>query len=235
MKFILGIKKDMTQIFNEENGTMVPVTTVEAGPCFVSQIKKHDSDTHAAVQIAFGKRRKVNKPNAGHVKDIGADKYLREFRVEDDAAAEKFVTGDTITCSQFKVGDSVSVVGTSKGKGFQGVVKRHGFAGSPKSHGHKDQHRMPGSIGATDPGRVFKGMRMAGHMGDDRVTVKNLEVVKVDPDTNTLFIKGAVPGYRGGLVLITAIGEMTKVESKKGGQTTEASEKIGSTEEESKK
>jgi large subunit ribosomal protein L3 len=209
MKFILGTKQDMTQLFDESLGVMVPVTKVTAGPCFVSQVKKQETDGVSAVQIALGTKKKPGKALTGHTKNIKANKYIKEFRVENDEKANAFNVGDVITAKQFEEGDEVRATGTSKGKGYAGVVKRHGFHGSPASHGHKDQLRMSGSIGATDPGHVFKGTRMSGHMGDERVTALGLHIVKVDKDTNTLFIKGAVPGARGGLILVTGDGDMT--------------------------
>lgn len=202
MKFILGKKLGMTQVFRED-GTVVPVTRVQAGPCVVTQVKTTAKDGVHAVQIGFGEQKqyRLNRAQQGHLKDLMTVRYMRDFRTSEEANVSR---GDTFGVSSFAQGDKVQVVGTSKGKGFQGVVKRHGFHGSPASHGHKDQLRMPGSIGATDPARVFKGTRMAGHMGDDRVTVKNLEVIEIHPETNELFIKGAVPGARGGLLLISS-------------------------------
>lgn len=192
----------MTQVFRED-GTVVPVTRVQAGPCVVTQVKTAEKDGASAVQIGYGEQKlfRLNKARQGHLKNLAPMRFLRDFRVAEDHGLQR---GDTFDVRVFASGDKVQVVGTSKGRGFQGVVKRHGFAGSPASHGHKDQLRMPGSIGATDPARVFKGTRMAGHMGDAQVTVKNLEVVDVKPEENELLIKGAVPGARGGLVLISS-------------------------------
>jgi len=201
MKFILGTKQGMTQVFRED-GAVVPVTCVQAGPCVVTQVKDK------AIQIGFGAQKKfrVNKAKQGHLKDIKLHednnltvRCLRDFSGKE----ESMKRGDVFTVEVFTPGDKVQVTGNSKGRGFQGVVKRHGFHGSPASHGHKDQLRMPGSIGATDAARVFKGKRMPGHMGDAQVTVKNLEIVEVHPDDNELLIKGAVPGARGGLLLIS--------------------------------
>ena len=164
------------------------------------------------MQIGFDKKRVINKPLAGHLKDLSNFRYLREFRVDDDAG---FVRGKVFDVTSFQAGDNLKVTAVSKGKGFQGVVKRHGFHGSPASHGHKDQLRMPGSIGATEPARVFKGTRMGGHMGVDTIAVKNLELIEVDAEKGLLYIKGAVPGHRNSLVNIVADGELTFVEPKK--------------------
>jgi len=214
MKFILGTKQAMTQIFRED-GTVVPVTRVQAGPCVVTQVKGSAANGVSAVQIGFGEQKdfRLNKAKRGHLKGLPALRHLRDFRSPEDHGLE---VGDSFTVSIFESGEKVQVVGTSKGKGFQGVVKRHGFAGSPKTHGHKDQLRMPGSIGATDAARVFKGTRMAGHMGDARVTIKNLEIVQIDEENNTLFIKGAVPGAKGSILLIsTENGKIEPVREEK--------------------
>lgn len=208
-KFILGKKIEMTQKFLE-NGHVVPVTAVKAGPCTITQVKG-EKEGYTAVQVGFGSKRVINKPLAGHLKDLGNFRYVREFRLADTANFEK---GKVFDVTSFEAGDNLKVTATSKGKGFQGVVKRHGFHGSPASHGHKDQLRMPGSIGATDAARVFKGTRMGGHMGVDTVTVTNLELVEVDVDNGILYIKGAVPGHRNSLVAIVADGEMKFVEPK---------------------
>ena len=211
MKFILGKKIGMTQVF-QNDGTVVPVTRVEAGPCQVVQVKDGKKDNAVALQIGFGAARsyKVKEPQAGHTKGLEPVSFLRDFGMEDVSTVER---GDIITVQTFAPGDIVNVIGTSKGKGFAGVVKRHHFRGGPASHGHKDNLRMPGSIGAGGVQRVFKGMRMAGRMGTDRVTVKNLEVMEIHPETNEIFIKGAIPGGRNGLVMITATGEL-KLEKK---------------------
>lgn len=202
MKFILGTKNGMTQVFRED-GTVVPVTRVQAGPCVVTQIKTIDKDGVNAVQIGMGEQKKfrVNKPQQGHLKDLPMVRVMRDFNTVEDEGLKR---GDKFTVKVFEPGDKVQVIGWSKGKGFQGVVKRHRFGGSPASHGHKDQLRMPGSIGATDASRVFKGTRMAGHMGDAQVTVKNLEIVGVHEKENELLIKGAVPGAKGGLLVISS-------------------------------
>ncbi len=199
MKFILGLKGKMSQIFTED-GKVVPVTVVQAGPVVVTQIRNKEKDGYEAVQVGFlpAKEKNVNKPQRMAYKEVGYFKYLKEFRVN----PETLQTGDKIDVSSFEVGDIVDVSGTSKGKGFQGVVKRWGFAGGPKSHGQKHTLRAPGSIGAQGPQRVFKGKKMAGRMGGDRVTVKNLEIVAIDKENNLLFIKGAVPGKPGTLLEI---------------------------------
>lgn len=197
MKFIIGRKLEMTQVFRDD-GVVVPVTLVKAMPCVVTQVKEEAKDGYTAVQIGCGESRRLNKPEAGHLKGLPMAETLREFR----PAATDLKRGDKIEVSIFVPGDRVDIVGTSKGRGFQGVVKRHGFHGAPASHGHKDQLRMPGSITSRRQGPVAKGKRMAGHMGAERVTVKNLEVVSVDSDKKILGIKGAIPGARGSLVLI---------------------------------
>ncbi len=188
----------MTQIFKEDK--IIPVTLIESGPNFVVQIRTKDKDGYAAVQVGFGakKEKNIKKPQRGHLKNLGNLRWLREFRLDNT----EIKTGDKIDISVFSPGDKVNIVAISKGKGFQGVVKRHGFHGGPKSHGQKDRHRAPGSIGASFPEHVFKGMRMAGRMGSDRVTVKNLEVVEVDSENNIIALKGAVPGRRGTLIMI---------------------------------
>jgi large subunit ribosomal protein L3 len=197
MKFIIGRKLEMTQIFRD-NGTVVPVTLVKADPCVVTQVKEEAKDGYVAVQIGCSEAKGLNKPEAGHLKDLPALSTLREFRTE----SSDLKRGDKIEVASFVPGDRVDIIGTSKGRGFQGVVKRHGFHGSPASHGHKDQLRMPGSIGSRRQGPIAKGKRMAGHMGDARVTVKNLEIISVDVGKNLLAVKGAVPGARGSLLLI---------------------------------
>ena len=189
----------MTQIFSE-SGQVVPVTIVEAGPCYVTQIKTATRDSYDAVQIGFGEGGELNKPEKGHLKDLPPLQHLREIRTD---SVEDYERGQELDVSMFSVGDRVDIVGTSKGKGFAGTVKRHGFRGGPKTHGQSDRLRAPGSIGSgTTPGRVFKGMRMSGHMGARRVTVQNLEVVLVDPERNLLAVKGAVPGAKKGLLLV---------------------------------
>lgn len=200
MKFILGTKQHMTQVFSED-GRVQPVTVVSAGPLVVTQTKTVEKDGYSAVQVGFGEKKmaRANKPEVGHGKGK-AYKSIREF--SSDAPLE---VGSAIDVSVFVPGDVVEVSGISKGKGFQGVVKRHGFAGGPRSHGQKHSEREPGSIGGGLRNRVPKGMRMAGRMGSDRVTVKNLSVVAVDPETNTLYISGAIPGKRGSLIEIRSV------------------------------
>ncbi len=199
MKFILGTKGKMTQIFTED-GKVVPVTVVKAGPATVTQIRSEEKDGYSAVQIGFGTKKEKNiaKAQLGAWKDLGTFRYVREFRID----SHEYQTGDKIDVTIFEVGDIVHVSGTSKGKGNQGVVKRWNFAGGPGSHGQKHSLRAPGSIGSTGPQRVFKGKKMAGRMGGDRVTVKNLEIVAIDPENNLLMIKGAVPGAPGSLLEI---------------------------------
>ncbi len=200
---IIGKKLGMGQVFGD-NGKAEAVTAIEAGPCIVTQVKTTDKEGYNAAQLGFGEAKRLNSPQRGHLKELGQFKYLREFRVADTEAIK---VGDRVDVSLFKEGDLVDVTGVSKGKGFAGVVKRHHFAGGPKTHGQSDRHRAPGSIGATtSPGRVLKGMRMAGHMGNSRVTVRHLEVYKADPERNLLLVKGAVPGARNGLLLIEKLG-----------------------------
>lgn len=201
----------MTQVWKGEE--VISVTRVQAGPCTVVQIKNNEKDGYDSLQIGFGERKEKNikKPQKGHLKNIKTNiRFLREFRDKN----ENIKTGDVIDVSTFELGDNIQVTGVSKGKGFQGVVKRHGFKGHNTTHGTKDQVRMPGSSGATGPAHVFKGQRMPGRMGGDKVTTKNLEIVEVDLESNILLIKGAVPGARNGLVLISGEGEL-KVRSDK--------------------
>lgn len=207
MKFILGKKIEMSQLFNEA-GDVEPVTLVEVGPCLVTYVKTREKDGYEAVQLGFGKKKNLTKPLRGHLKGLGDFRWVREYRISNQQSVisdQENISpkrGDKITVEIFKIGDKVKVTGTSKGRGFQGVVKRHGFHGAPASHGHKDQERMPGSIGSKRIGSVAKGKRMAGHMGAEQVTVKNLEIVKIEPEKNLLYLKGAVPGARGSLVEI---------------------------------
>jgi large subunit ribosomal protein L3 len=202
-KGILGEKLGMTQVF-DENNRIVPVTVVKAGPCVVTQIRTQEKDGYTAVQLAYGQidPRKVTKPVAGHFKaaDVTPRRHLVEVRT--DSVAD-YTVGQELTAGVFEVGSIVDVSGTTKGKGFAGVMKRHGFAGVSSSHGSHRNHRKPGSIGAcATPGRVFKGMRMAGRMGHERQTTQSLVVHKVDTDRGLLLIRGAVPGPKGGLVLV---------------------------------
>jgi large subunit ribosomal protein L3 len=196
---IIGRKIGMTQVF-AENGKVAPVTAIEAGPCFVTQIKRVEKEGYDAVQLGFGEAKRLNSPQKGHLRKVGMLKHLREFEASDIASIE---VGQRVDVGIFKPGDVVDVTGVSKGKGFAGVVKRHHFAGGPKTHGQSDRHRAPGSIGATTtPGRVFKGKRMAGHMGNERVTVRHLKVIEADAERNLLLVRGAVPGARNGLITI---------------------------------
>lgn len=199
--FILGRKLEMSQTFKAD-GNVVPVTLIRVEPNIVTQVRTQEKDGYVAVQIGTGEKAKGHtKPEAGHLKDIAPMRTLREFRVDD---AGEMKRGDALDLNAFQPGMMVDVSGTSKGHGFQGVVKRHHFAGGKATHGQKDQMRMPGSIASQRQGPVSKGQRMAGHMGDVRITVKNLEVISVDAENKTLAVKGAVPGARGGLLLITA-------------------------------
>lgn len=213
MKFILGKKSGMTQIFRPD-GAVVPVTVVKAGPCQITQIKGGKGEEKPAVQVGFGDIRefRLGLPRAGHLKGLRPARFLKDFVIEKIDGLER---GDEITVATFAPGDRVEVIGISKGRGFAGVVKRHHFAGGPASHGHKDNLRAPGSIGAGGVQRVFKGMRMAGRMGGERVTVKNLEIVEIRPEANELLVKGALPGGRNGLVIIQGPGELAV---KKSGQ-----------------
>ncbi len=204
---ILGRKLGMTQVYTEE-GRVVPVTVVEAGPCPVVEIKKPDRDGYSALTLGFGelKQNKVTRPQKGlfDKKGVSPCRVLREFRTTETGEYEE---GQEITVSIFEVGEKIDVIGKSKGKGFAGVMKRHGFGGAPASHGVSKTHRKPGSIGgASYPGKVFKGKTMPGRMGNERVTVKNLSVVAVYPDNNIILIKGAIPGARNSLVQVSKQG-----------------------------
>ncbi|CAN5716203.1 MAG: 50S ribosomal protein L3 [Chloroflexia bacterium] len=197
---LIGRKLGMTQMFDDD-GLARPVTVVEAGPCVVTQIRTEEKDGYQAVQLGFGIARKLKKPQQGHVKASGHQvKTLRELKADDYSGIE---VGQVFKADTFSVGDVVDVTGTSKGRGFQGGMKRHGFSGGPATHGQSDRARAPGSIGSSaTPGRVFKGMKMAGHMGDERVTVQNLKVLRVDAERNLLLIEGSVPGAKNGTLLI---------------------------------
>jgi large subunit ribosomal protein L3 len=216
MKGILGKKVGMTQIFDEK-GEIVPVTVIEAGPCYVTQVKSPDKDGYKAVQLGFGETKEKHlsrgelghlgrvKPNDKHaerraIEGVPAVRFIREFAIKGD---EGLALGQKITADVFVVGDQVDVVGTSKGKGFAGGVKRHHFHGGPRTHGQSDRQRAPGSIApTTSPGKVHKGKRMAGHMGDERVTAQNLRVVIVDAERNLIAVRGPVPGAAGSLVMV---------------------------------
>jgi large subunit ribosomal protein L3 len=201
VKGILGEKLGMTQVFTEE-GRAVPVTVIMAGPCRVVQVKSPETDGYAAVQLAMGQVRRASKPLAGHYGKAGVEPgcHLVELRTDD---ASSYQTGQEIKADLFQPGQRVDVVGVSRGKGFAGPMKRHGFSGLASSHGTERKHRSPGSIGAAStPSRVFKGIKMAGQLGNERVTVLNLEVVESDPERNLLLVKGAVPGPVGGLLMV---------------------------------
>ncbi len=200
---IIGKKLGMSRIFRD-NGEMAAVTAIEAGPCTVTQVKTATKDGYEAIQLAFGEVKKSKSTQRGQSKGKQQFKYRRELRSGEE---QEIQAGQKIDVSLFKAGDLIDITGVSKGKGFAGVVKRHHFAGGPKTHGQSDRHRAPGSIGASaSPGRVFKGLRMAGHLGNKRVTVRNLEVFEADPARNLLLVKGAVPGGRNGLLLIKKSG-----------------------------
>lgn len=203
---LLGKKIGMTQVF-AEGGAVVPVTVIQAGPCHVMQVKTPETDGYCAVQLGFDDRKRKNatKPECGHAREAKAEpkRFVREIRSVAPAAVKR---GQVVTVEVFAGVDSVHVTGTSKGKGFQGVIKRHGFHGAGASHGVSHVHRSPGSIGqASDPSRVFKGVRMPGHMGNVRCTVRKLKVVKVDTEKNLLLVRGAVPGHNGSYVIVTAV------------------------------
>lgn len=196
---IIGRKLGMTQMYRE-NGVREAVTAIEAGPCRVTQVKTDAKEGYNAVQLGFGPAKNLKSAEKGHCKGLGDFRHLREFRVDDTAGTN---IGDTIDVKLFNPGDQIDVTGISKGKGFAGVVKRHHFKGGPKTHGQTDRHRHPGAIGSTtSPGRIWKGLRMAGHMGNSQVTVQRLEVLRTDPERNILLVKGAVPGATNGLLLI---------------------------------
>ena len=211
MKAIIGKKVGMSQIF-DENGRVIPVTVIEAGPCTVTQKKTVEKDGYAAVQLGFEdvSEKKLTKPEIGHLNKAGAGlkKTLREFNLDNAAELE---LGAVIKADTFKVGDFVDVTGTSKGHGYQGVIKRHGAGRTPTTHGGGPVHRHAGSMGPIDPARIFKGKIGAGQMGCDQVTVQNLDVLKVDPELNMLVVRGAVPGPKGGLVVIKSTVKVHKV------------------------
>jgi large subunit ribosomal protein L3 len=205
MKGMIGRKVGMTQVFDEQ-GNVVPVTVIEAGPCYVTQVRDAERDGYAAIQLGFEetKPQRVTKGQLGHLQknNLPALRILREFRVR-NGESDELAEGAEIKVDVFSEGDFVDVIGTSKGRGFAGTIKRHGFARGPKTHGQSDRMRSPGSIGmCAAPGRTLKGQRMSGRMGNDRVTVQNLKVVRIDPDKNLLAVRGSVPGARGGIVII---------------------------------
>ncbi|NTW42846.1 MAG: 50S ribosomal protein L3 [Anaerolineaceae bacterium] len=204
LKGLIGKKIGMTQIF-DENGAAIPVTVIEAGPCYITQVRTVEIDGYSAVQVGYGevKPKRLTGGQLGHLKrknlSLPPLRFLREFRVKDAEVNE----GDKLSVEVFVLGDRVDIVGSSKGRGFAGAVKRYHFRGGPKTHGQSDRHRAPGSRGSgTTPGRVYKGARGPGHMGDDQVTAQNLKVVLLDPERNLIGVRGSVPGSRGGLVLI---------------------------------
>jgi len=199
---ILGRKLGMTRTF-DETGAVAATMLVQAGPCWVTQLRTPDKDGYQAVQLGFGETKKLNKPEKGHLKNTPPLQVLREIPAD---SLEGLEVGQKVELGFLKPGDRVDVVGTSKGRGFAGVVKRHGFRGGPKTHGQSGRWRHPGSIGSgTTPGRVLKGVKMAGHMGNERVTVQNLEVLQVDAERNLVALRGAVPGPRGGLLVIRQV------------------------------
>lgn len=209
-KGLIGKKVGMTQIFDEK-GMIIPVTVIEAGPCVVSQVKTVETDGYNAVQLGFGevKSHKVNKPKAGHFAkaNVEAKKHLREFRLEDVSNVK---VGDEVKADTFEQGEKIDVQGISKGKGFQGVIKRHGQHRGPMGHGSM-YHRRPGSMGSTStPGRVFKGKKLPGHMGRVTITIQNLDVVRVDMDKNVILLKGSVPGAKGSILKIKSAVKATK-------------------------
>lgn len=204
MKGIIGRKVGMTQIFDEK-GNVIPVTVIEAGPCWVTQVRTAERDGYVAIQLGFGetKPKRLTQGQIGHLRrnNLAPLRYLREFRIKHgDVDVQE---GQEIKADVFTPGERVDVIGTSKGRGFAGTIKRHGFHRQPKTHGQSDRERAPGSIGAgTNPGRVIKGLKMSGRMGNERVTTENLEVVRVDPERNLIAVRGSIPGVKGGIVLI---------------------------------
>lgn len=205
--FILGKKLGMTRLFSEQDQSSIPVTVIKAGPCWVTQKKTENKDGYKAIQVGFGEKSNLNKPKLGHLKQLESKinrepnfQYLREFPVEDP---ENFEIGDKIELDTFDQEKPVNVTGTTKAKGFQGVVKRHNFSGGPATHGTKDTHRTPGSIGSAYPEHVRKGTKMPGKMGAKTKTIQNLEIVKTDPEKDLLAVKGGIPGTEDNLVSIT--------------------------------
>ena len=199
----LGTKIGMTQIFRED-GRVVPVTVIQAGPCVVTQVKTKETDGYEAVQLGFGDVKRRNKPESGHLKNSRLSRYLREVATDDTS---EFKVGQTIGVDIFEAGEKVDVIGTSKGRGFAGVMKRWNFGGGPRTHGQSDRARAPGSIGGgTTPGKVYKGLKMGGHMGNRRITVKGLEIIEIDTERNLLLVKGGIPGATNSLVQIRRAG-----------------------------
>ena len=204
MNFLVGKKVNMTQYF-DQSGEVIPVTVIKAGNMVVTQVKTADGkDKYSAVQVGSGKKKKVSKSLAGHTKDLGTFSDLSEFRVDDASA---YTRGQKVEISGFQVGEMVNVIGVSKGRGFAGAMKRHGFAGFPMTHGH-NKPRSVGSIGQRFPQHTRRGLRMSGHMGVEQVTVKNLQVVEVDPANNLISVRGAVPGHRNGMVKVISTGKV---------------------------
>lgn len=201
---IIGRKLGMTQMFRD-SGKAEAVTAVVAGPCTVIQLKKDSKEGYNAAQLGFGEAKKMKSARKGHLKEMGNYRYLREIRLTDTKGIK---VGDSVDVSLFEPGDIIDITGISKGKGFAGVVKRYNFAGGPKTHGQSDRHRAGGSIGAgTSPGRVLKGTKMPGHMGNEQVTARKLEVIQVDSEKNIMLVKGAVPGAKNGILLIKKSGK----------------------------
>lgn len=199
MKFILGKKLKMAQIW--KNNKVIPVTVIEAGPVVVAGIRTKEKDGYEAIQVGYGtkKDKNIKKPQKVQFKDLGNFRHIKEFRIGD----KEYKIGEKLTIEQFSEGDKVKISGLSKGRGFQGVVKRHGFRGGPKTHGQKNRLRAPGSIGSTAPQRVVPGRRMAGRMGQEMTSIKNLKIVEIDNEKNILMVKGAVPGFKGKLLEIS--------------------------------
>ena len=203
LRGFLGKKIGMSQVFRD-NGEVVPVTVIQAGPCAVTQIKNQKTDGYNAIQLGFGATKNLNKPERGHLKNNEPVKHLREVKTD---SLDEYSVGQQINVEIFEVGEKIDVIGTTKGRGFAGTMKRHGFHGGPKTHGQSDRARAPGSIGGgTTPGKVYKGLKMAGHMGNERVTIKNLEILQIDQDRNLLVVKGGVPGAPNGLLIIRRKG-----------------------------
>ena len=199
----LGTKIGMTQTFRED-GRVVPVTVIQAGPCVVTQVKTKETDGYEAVQLGFGDVKRRNKPESGHLKNSRLSRYLREVATDDTS---EFEVGQAIGVDIFEAGEKVDVIGTSKGRGFAGVMKRWNFGGGPRTHGQSDRARAPGSIGGgTTPGKVYKGLKMGGHMGNRRITVKGLEIIEIDTERNLLLVKGGIPGATNSLVQIRRAG-----------------------------
>ncbi|MCD4705204.1 50S ribosomal protein L3 [bacterium] len=222
MNFILGKKLEMTQIFRED-GTVVPVTKIKIEPVRVLRIKSQETDGYQAVVLGYGKRNKIKKSLLGVFKNWGKFSTIKEFRFEGELDLQ---AGDQIGINTFSEGEKVKARSISKGKGFQGVVKRHGFHGTNEQHGNKDQSRMPGSIGATGPAHVFKGTKMGGRMGGDQVTVSGLEIIKIDLENNFLYLKGAIAGARNAMVSIIGTNELKKLEKIENKEEIKKDEKI---------